>query len=92
MIWSVNDHNDGCDDSIGGYYDDVVGVSNIICDLRVEADAGVFFCVVATQYVNGLMPHYTIFNVEVSTFANMANIHMAFMYDMCVCLLLPVIQ
>ena len=92
MIWSENDHDDGCDDSIGGYYDDVVGVSNIICDLRVEADAGVFFGVVATQYVNGLMPHYTIFNVEVSTFANMANIHMAFMYDMCVCLLLPVIQ
>ena len=80
MIWSENDHDDGCDDSIGGYYDDVVGVSNIICDLRVEADAGVF------------MPHYTIFNVEVSTFAHMANIHMAFMYDMCVCLLLPVIQ
>ena len=92
MIWSENDHDDGCDDSIGGYYDDVVGVSNIICDLRVEADAGVFFGVVATQYVNGLMPHYTIFNVEVSTFANMANIHMAFMYDMRVCLFLPVIQ
>ena len=83
MIWSENDHDDGCDDSIGGYYDDVVGVSNIICDLRVEADAGVCFGVVATQYVNCLMPHYTIFNVEVSTFANMANIHMAFIYDIC---------
>ena len=51
MIWSENDHDDGCDDSIGGYYDDVVGVSNIICDIRVEADAGVFFGVVATHAV-----------------------------------------
>ena len=72
--------------------DDVVGVSNIIYDLVVEADAGVCFGVVATQYVNGIMPHYTIFNVEVSTFAKMANIHMAFVYDVCVCLLLPFIQ
>ena len=70
----------------------VYGVSNIIYDLGVAADAGVCFGVVATQYVNGIMPHYTIFNVEVSTFAKMANIHMAFMYDMCVCLLLPFIQ
>ena len=38
----------------GGPYDDVVGVSNIIYDLRVEADAGVCFGVVATQCVNGL--------------------------------------
>ena len=33
--------------------------------LGVEADAGVCFDVVATQYVNGLMPHYTVFNEEV---------------------------
>ena len=39
---------------------------------------------VATQYVNGLMPHYTIFNEEMYTFAKMANIHMGFVYDMCV--------
>ncbi len=78
--------------SIGGSYDDVVGVSNIIYALGVEADAGVCFGVVATQYVNGIMPHYTIFNEEVYTFAKMANIHMAFVYDMHVCLLLPFIQ
>ena len=59
----------------GGPYDDVVGVSNIIYyDLRVEADGGVCFGVVATQYLNGLMSHYTIFNEEVQTFAKMANI------------------
>ena len=53
--------------SIGGPYDDVVVVSSIIYDLDVEADAGVCFGVVATQYVNiyGIMPHYTIFNEEV---------------------------
>ncbi len=53
------------DVGIGGPYDDVVGVSNIIYGLGVEADAGVCFGVVASQYVNGLMPHYTIFNEEV---------------------------
>ena len=51
--------------SIGGPYDDVVFVSSIIYDLGVEADAGVCFGLVATQYVNGIMPHYTIFNEEV---------------------------
>ena len=40
--------------SIGGSYDDVVGVSNIIYGLGVEADAGVCFGVVVTQYANGL--------------------------------------
>ena len=60
----VMEHDDR-DVSIGGPYDDVVGVSNIIYGLGVEADAGVCFGVVATQYVNGLMPHYTIFNEEV---------------------------
>ena len=45
-------------------YDDVVVISSIIYDLGVEADAGVCFGVVATQYVNGIMPHYTIFNEE----------------------------
>ena len=52
--------------SIGGPYDDVVGVSNIMIlyGLGVEADAGVCFGVVATPYANGLMPHYTIFNEE----------------------------
>ena len=34
-------------------------------DLGVVADAGVCFGVVATKYVNGIMPHYTIFNEEV---------------------------
>ena len=34
----------------------------------------------------------TIFNVEVATFDKMANIHMAVVYDVCVCLLLPFIQ
>ena len=92
MLWSEFDHDDGCDDSIGGFYDYVVGVSNIIYDLGLEADAGVCFGVVATQYVNGIMPHYIFFNVEASTFAKMANIHMAFVYDVCVCLLLPFIQ
>ena len=67
-------------------------VSNIIYGLGVEADAGVCFGVVATQYVNVIMPHYTIFNEEVQTFAKMANIHIAFVYDMCVSLLLPLIQ
>ena len=51
--------------SIGGPYDDVVVVSSIIYDLGVEADAGVCFGVVATQYDNGIMPHYTIINEEV---------------------------
>ena len=41
--------HDDCDASIGGRYDDVVGVSNIIYGLGVEADAGVCFGVVATQ-------------------------------------------
>ena len=68
------DHDDR-DVSIGGSYGDVVGVSNIIYDPGVEADAGVCFGVVATQYVNGIMPHYTIFNVEVATFVKMANIY-----------------
>ena len=54
---------------------------NIIYDIGVEAVAGVCFGVVANQYVNWIMPQYTIFNVEVSTFAKMANIHMAFVYD-----------
>ena len=45
---------DDRDVGIGGPYDDVVGVSNIIYDLGVEADAGVFFGVVAIQHVNGL--------------------------------------
>ena len=85
------DHDDR-DVNIGGSYDDVVGVSNIIYAPGVEEDAGVCFGVVATQYVNGLMPHYTIFNVEVATLVKMANIHMAFVYDVCVCLLLPFIQ
>ena len=49
--------HDDRDVSIGGPYDDVVGVSNIIYGLGVEADAGVCFGMVATQYVNGLMPH-----------------------------------
>ena len=80
------DHDDR-DVNIGGSYDDVVGVSNIIYALGVEADAGVCFGVVETQYVNGLVPHYTIFNVEVATFIKMANTHMAFVYDVCVCLL-----
>ncbi len=44
---------DDRDVGIGDPYDDVVGVSNIIYDLGVEADAGVCFGVVATQYVNG---------------------------------------
>ena len=57
--------HDDRDVIIGGPYDDVVGVSHIIYGLGVEADAGVCFDVVATQYVNGLMPHYTIFNEEV---------------------------
>ena len=56
---------DDRDVSVGGPCDDVVGVSNIIHDLGVEADVGVCFGVVATQYVNGIMPHYTIFNEEV---------------------------
>ena len=60
----VMEHDDR-DVSIGGPCDDVVGVSNIISGLGVEADAGVCFGVVATQYVNGLMPHYTSFNEEV---------------------------
>ena len=77
---------------IKNYDDDVVVVSSIIYDLGVEADAGVCFGMVATQYVNGIMPHYTIFNEEVSTFAKMANIHMAFVYDMCISLLFPLIQ
>ena len=85
------DHDDR-DVNIGGPYDDVVGVSNIIYDPGVEADAGVCFGVVATQNVNGLIPHYTIFNEEVKTFAKMANIHIAFVYDVCVCRLLPLIQ
>ena len=46
-------------------YDDVVGVSNIIYGLGVEVDASVCFGVFATQYVNGIKPHYTIFNEEV---------------------------
>ena len=84
---------DDRDVNIGGSYDDdVVGVSNIIYAPGVESDAGVCFGVVATQYVNGIMPHYTIFNVEVATFVKMANIHMAFVYDVCVYLLLPFIQ
>ena len=53
------------DGSIGGPYDDVVGVSNIIYGLGVEVDASVCLGVPATQYVNDLMPHYTIFNEEV---------------------------
>ena len=57
--------HDDCDVSIGGPCDDVVGVSNIIYGLGVEADAGVCFDVVATQYVNGSMPHHTSFNEEV---------------------------
>ena len=32
-------------------------LNNIIYDLCAEADAGVCFGVVATQYVNGLMPY-----------------------------------
>ena len=57
--------------------------------MRVSASA---WLQLSRPFVNGLMPHYTILNVEVSTFAKMANIHMAFVYDMCVCLLLPFIQ
>ena len=57
--------HDDRDVSIGGPYDDVVGVSNIIYGIGVEADAGVWFGVVATQYGNGIMPHYTILNEEV---------------------------
>ena len=57
--------HDDRDVSIGGPYDYVVGVSNIIYGLGVEADAGVCFGVVATQYVNGLMTHYTSFTEEV---------------------------
>ncbi len=57
--------HDDRDVSIGGTYDDVVGVSNIIYGLGVEADAGVCFGMVATQYVNGLIPHYTSSNEEV---------------------------
>ena len=53
------------DVSIGGPYDDVVGVSTSYMAVVLEADAGVCFGVVATQYVNGLMPHYTIFKEEV---------------------------
>ena len=45
--------------------DHVVGVSNIIYGLGVEVDASVCFGMLATQYVNDLMPHYTIFNEEV---------------------------
>ena len=41
--------------SIGGSYDDVVGVSNIIYGLGLEADAGVCFGVVVIQYANGLL-------------------------------------
>ena len=59
----VVDHDDRYV-SIGGPYDDVVGVSNITCGLGVEADEGVCSGVVATQYVND-MPHYTIVNEEV---------------------------
>ncbi len=84
--------HDDRDVSIGGPYGDVVGVSNIIYGLGVEVDASVCFGVLATQYVNDLMPHYTIFNEDVYTFAKMANIHMEFVYDMCVSLLLPLIQ
>ena len=50
--------------SIGGPYDDVVVVSSIIYDLGVEADAGVCFGVVATQYVNGIMPHYASLHLQ----------------------------
>ena len=39
--------------------------ASYIYDLGMEADAGVCFVMVATQYVNGIMPHYTIFNAEV---------------------------
>ncbi len=73
-------------------HDDVDGVSNIINGLGVKSDAGVYFGVVAAQYVNGIMHHYTIFNEEVLTFAKMANIHMAFVYDMCISLLFPLIH
>ena len=61
--------HDDRDVSIGGPYDDVVGVSNIMYGLGVEVDASVCFGVLATQYVNDSMPHYTIFNEEVYTFA-----------------------
>ena len=60
----VVEHDDS-EVSIGGPYDDAVVVSSIIYDLGVEADVGVCFGMVATQYVNGIMPHYTIFNEEV---------------------------
>ena len=57
--------HDDRDVSIGGPYDDVVGVSNITYGLGVEVDASVCFGLLATQYVNDIMPHYTIFNEEV---------------------------
>ena len=60
----VMEHDDR-DISIGGPYDDVVGVSNVIYGLGLKADAGVCFVVVAIQYVNCLMSHNTIFNEEV---------------------------
>ncbi len=50
--------HDDRDVNIGGRYGDVVGVSNIIYRLGMEADAGVLFGLVATQYVNSLMHHY----------------------------------
>ena len=53
------------DVSSGGPYDDVVGVSNIIYGFGVEVDASVCLGVLATQYVNDLMLHNTIFNEEV---------------------------
>ena len=53
--------HDDRDVSIGGPYDDVV----VIYGLVVEVEASVCFGVLATQYVNDLMPHYTIFNEEV---------------------------
>ena len=68
------DHDDR-DVNIGGSYDDVVGASNIIYAPGVQADAGVCFGVVATQYVNGIMLHYTIFNVEVTTFVKMSSVY-----------------
>ena len=60
----MRDEHDDLKVSIGCPYNDVVGVSNIIYGLGVEADAGVCFGVVATQYVNGIMLHYIIFNEE----------------------------
>ena len=44
--------HDDRDVSIGGPYDDVVGVSNIIYGLGVEADAGVCFGMVQRSHAS----------------------------------------